>query len=670
MTDESKDLDKWKREAEIDFDVSEDTRDKCNEEMRFISVPGGMWEGFLEKTHGAHGENKGRAKLELDITSEIVNRYVGEQRLNRANGIFKANDDATSESDAELLNGVYRADFVDNDGRASIDQAVYEQAVCGVGAYKITTKFEDEEDPENQKQNIHFEPTYNAFNHVIWDSNAKRLDKADAKRCTLLTTHTHDAFKEAWPDADPVSAMTPTNRTHLNWSTPELIYIAERYTVRKEKVKVHVYENMESGKVESYRADDIKLIADELKADGWEFVRERVLNIRQVYKVIFNGNEILEKEKRIPGKWIPIIPMYGYRTYVDGVEFVKGLVRPMMDANRSFNTNVSRLMESSAASGDSMPIFTEKQVEGKMDLLANRTDKNFMVINDLEDGAGNSVPAGPVGNLPPNQVDPNAIAATQIIDGYVQRQTGSTPQDQVNPDASGKAIKELRKRENLGTAILSDNAKTSIKHGTMVYQAIAAEIYTDTRDKRSIGPDGKDSVQRLNKMVMDEETGQFIQANVLSKGKFSVLIEVGNEYESQKEASIESIERIIGIVAETAPEYIPVLIGSWITTGVDGPGTEALKKFNRNKMLTSGLVEPETPEEEQMLQQLGQQSDPQADLAAAATKQQEAEAMNLVASAGNKDADTMKKKAETAKIIDEVGQARVQKALERLSNTG
>lgn len=667
MTDPSVNLEKAKREAELDFDASEDTRDKCNEEVRFISVPGGMWEGFLTKTHG--GDHSGRAKLELDITSEIVNRYVGEQRLNRANGLFKANDDATSEDDAELLNGVYRADFVDNDGRASIDQAVYEQAVCGVGGYKITTRFENEEDPENQKQNIHFEPIYNAFNHVIWGRNAKRLDKSDAKRCTVLTTHTPEDFSEEWPDAGPVSAITPTNRTHLNWSTPELIYVAERYTVRKEKVKVHVYESLETGKVESYRVDDIKLIADELKADGWEFVRERILNIRQVYKMIFNGDEILEPEKRIPGKWIPIIPMYGYRTYVDGVEFVKGLVRAMMDANRAFNTNVSRMMESSASSGDGIQIYTETQVEGKEELLKDLTDKAYVVINDLEDAQGNPVHAGPVGSIPPNQVDPNAIAATQIIDGYVQRQTGSTPQDQINPDASGKAIRELRKRENLGTAILSDNAKTSIKHGAVVYQAIAAEIYTDARDKRSIGADGKDSVQRLNKMVMDEETGQFIQVNDLSQGKYSVLIEVGNEYESQKEASIESIERIIGVVAETAPEYIPVLIGSWIASGIDGPGTDALKKFNRNKMLTSGLIEPETDEEKQMLEQLGQQTDPQAELAAAATRQQDAEADNLTSSARNKDADTIKKKAETAKIIDEVGQARVQKALGRFANT-
>lgn len=665
MTDKDiADLARWKREAEIDFDISAEVRDAQNEDIRFITVDGGMWEGFLEKTHG-----RGRARPEFDLTSERVNRYIGEQRLNRANGLFKANDNDTSAADAELLNSVYRADFVDNGGRNALDQATYEQAVCGTGAYKILTKFEDEEDPENQKQNIHWKAIYNAFNHVIWDSNAKEIDKSDAKRCTVLTSHTEEDFKETWPDAEPVSAMTPESREHLNWSTHKLIYVAERYSVRQEKVKVSIFENLETGKIKTIASAEVEPIKNELADEGWTFVRERVLKRQQVYKAIFCGNQILEKEKRIAGRFIPIIPMYGYRAFVDGVEYVKGLVRAMKDANRSFNTNLGRMLESSAASGDAMPIFTEQQVKGKEHLLADRTNKNYMVINDLVDASGNPLLAGQVGNLPPNQVDPNALTSLQVISDFIQRQTGSAPQDQIDPDASGKAIRELRKRENLGTAILSDNAKTSIIHGTKVYQSIASEIYTDTRDKRVIGEDGKESIQRLNKMVMDEETGQFVQVNDLSKGKYSVIIEVGNEYESQKEASLDSIERIIGIIADKAPKYLDVLIGQWIAMGVDGPGTEPVRKFNRNQMLIAGLVDPETDEEKQMLEQLGQRPDPQAELAAAATKQQEAEAMNLTASAQEKQANTMKKKAETAKIIDEIGQARIQKALGRFANS-
>ncbi len=48
-------------------------------------------------------------------------------------------------------------------------------------------------------------------------------------------------------------------------------------------------------------------------------------------KSIFNGNEYMQEPKRIAGKWIPIVPVYAYRTYVDGNECYWGLVRKLMD---------------------------------------------------------------------------------------------------------------------------------------------------------------------------------------------------------------------------------------------------------------------------------------------------------------------------------------------------
>jgi hypothetical protein len=404
---------------------------------------------------------------------------------------------------------------------------------------------------------------------------------------------------------------------------------------------------------------------------GWEFVRNRKINRKTVEKTIFNGLESLEEPKRIAGKWIPIIPLYGFRTYVDNVEYYRGLVRKLKDANRTINMGISKMAESSATSGDSLPIFTRQQIKGLESKWQTKTDKSYMVINDLVDPQGNPIASGPVGTLQPNQIDPNTISAIDIISNFVQRLTGNAPQDTIDPDASGKAINALRKRENLNTQVISDNIVQSIKHSGRVYRAMAGDVYTRSQMKKILGADGTIKMEQLNMQSLDPQTGNPIQINDLSRGKFSVDVEVGPQYESQKEATIESIERVMEKIQPDSPYFGP-LIAMWMEN-ITGTGLKPLKEFNKSLMLRQGLVEPESPEEEQIVQQLQQQTDPQDELIKAATNQQNAEAKNLeassiqkIADAGNKEADSQLKKAQAAEKVVDIGIKQTEQTLRRL----
>lgn len=663
------DLDQLKLDVSKDYNASQETREKANEDMRFIGIDGGMWEGFLQDTHNT--ETK-RARLEFDITSDYVMRYVGEWTLNRANVTYTQDDKATSEEDADLLNGVYRADFKDNDGQISQDTAVFEAAVCGVGAFKLTTEFVDPEDSENEDQEVVWEPINNAFNHVMWDENAKRPDKADAKRCTVLTGYSRDAFEEAWPDAEPSSAYSPYSYSEFNWTTREIIYVAERFDIKTIKEDVQVWQTVKGNQVKAFNPEEFELVEDELKAMGWEFVRERTIKRKTVEKSIFTGAEFLQKPKRIAGKFIPVIPVYGFRTYVDNVEYTRGLVRKLKDANRTINMGISKMAESAASSGDSVPILSRDQIKGLESNWANKTNKAYMVLNDIVDAQGNKLPSGPLGYLQPNQLDPNTMQSLDVISNFVQRQTGNAPQDTIDPTASGKAITALRKRENLNTQVMSDNILQSVKHSGKVYRSIAGEIYTRSQMKKVLGVDGTIKIEQLNVQSLDPQTGNPIQINDLSRGRFSVDVEVGPQYESQKEATIESIERVIQRVDPNSPYFGP-LMAMWMEN-IQGTGLTPLKEFNRNLMLKQGLVQPETDKEKQMLQSIQQESDPQDELVKAATNQQNAEAKNLEASSVGKMASAQKDlamaekvKAETADIVVDIGIKRAEQVLRRFA---
>ena len=652
------DLEQYKKDVGTDYDANEEVRQRCNEDMRFIGVDGGMWEGFLEETYSE--ENK-RVMLEIDITSEDVMRFIGEWTLNRANVNFTPDDKSTTEEEAELLSGIYRSDFKDNDGQLSQDLAVFETAISGFGAFEMTPKFVDEEDPENENQEIVWTPINNAFNHVMFDENAVRVDKADANRVTKLTTFSRDAFEDKYPGKEPSDAYVP-EKTHFEWSTRDVIWVATRYEIRVESTDIQVWENIELGQVKAFKEEDD--MAEELKGLGWNKVRERKMDLKTVWQSVFTGLEFLQEPKKIAGKFLPIIPMYGYRTYVDNKEHTHGLVRKKKDPQRTFNMGISKMAEASASSGESLPIFTRKQIEK---LEAEWVDQSaaYRVINDIMDGNGNPIVSGPVGYTPVNQLDPNTMAAMEIVSNVMQRQTGNAPQDSVNPVASGKAIDALENRQNMSTQPIKDNIQQSIKHSGKVYRSMAGDVYTRTQMKKVLGLNGQVKLEQLNSMSLDP-SGNPIMINDLSKGRFGVDVELTPQYESQKRATVESIERVIEKLPENSQYFAPVL-AMWMEN-ITGIGLKPLKEFNRKLMLRQGLVEPDNDEEIQLLEQLSQQTDPQDELAAAATEQQRAEAQNLLASSKNKEADTKKKEVETMKIRSEIGLSIIDRRMEQFNN--
>jgi len=655
-------LDDYKGNIGNDADIMADQRDKANEDLRFVNVTGGMWEGFLEEVFAE------RAKMEFDLVSNFLYRFIGEWNLNRQGVEYRPDDDITTDKDAELLNGIYRADFRDGSGKMALDNAVYEAATCGYGAFKMATNFEDEGDPENERQRVEWRPINNAFNTVFWDQAAKRIDKKDARWVTVLTEFTHDSFKEAFGEGfDPTSAYEPESRREWNWMSGRAlssVMVATRYEIIRKKESVFIYNNLVTGEVEYWSKKDHDFIESELKSDeSREFVRKRKIVVQHVEKSVFSGSDFLEPPKRISGKWLPIIPVYGYRAFVDGAEWYSGLVRKLKDAARLFNMHMNQVAENSASNGQGVPIFDPDQmVDGIANTWVNKTNKPYMLAKSLRDGDDNLVHHGPTGYLNPGQIDGNTATSIQAVLEFIRETTGGVPQDTMDPNASGKAIRAITKRMNLNTQPVQDNISTAIEWSGQVYQSMASDIYNREQMVRTLGIDGTDGQEHLLKMVMDEKTGLFKESNNLRGKKFRAYSDVGPQYDSMREETVENLKGIGDLLASnpSGQQYFPALLAVMLEN-MEGVGLQPLKDMNRKNMLLMGLKKPDTDEDKEfMAQQSEPKPDPQAELAASLGKQAEAEALKFQSQARNLDsgsvknvADAQKIAAETAKIQSE-----------------
>ena len=135
MTEEkdAKKLQQFKDDVTLDAEVGQDQRDADNEDTRFINVIGGMWEGFLTD------DFQDRVKLELDLVSNFLQRFIGQWNQNRVGVECKPDDSKTTKEEAELLNGIYQHDFRKGSGKLSTDTAVDEAATFGVAAFNLLT---------------------------------------------------------------------------------------------------------------------------------------------------------------------------------------------------------------------------------------------------------------------------------------------------------------------------------------------------------------------------------------------------------------------------------------------------------------------------------------------------------------------------------------------------
>jgi hypothetical protein len=170
------------QEALAEFDniqsALRDERLQCLQDRRFYSIAGAQWEGPL----GEQFENK--PKFEVNKIHLAVIRIINEYRNNRITVDFVSKEGKEYDKLADTCDGLYRADEQDSGAEEAYDNAFEEGVAGGFGAWRLRTVYENEEDEEDEKQRIRIEPIFDADSSVFFDLNAKRQDKADAKRCT------------------------------------------------------------------------------------------------------------------------------------------------------------------------------------------------------------------------------------------------------------------------------------------------------------------------------------------------------------------------------------------------------------------------------------------------------------------------------------------------------
>ena len=633
-----------------------DERLQCLQDRRFYSLCGAQWEGPLNDQY----ENK--PKFEVNKIMLAVIRIVNEYRNNRITVDYVSKDGSENDKLAEVCDGLYRADEQASVADEAYDNAFEEAVGGGIGAWRLRTVYEDEEDEENDRQRIRFEPIYDADSSVFFDLNAKRQDKSDAKYCFVVSSMTRDSYKEIYND-DPTDWPKLIHQYEFDWATPDVVFVAEYFKLEEKTETIRIFEAMD-GTEERYTATDFlndEMLEETLLAIGTREVRQKRVKRMRVRKYIMSGGKVLEDAGYIAGKNIPVVVVYGKRWFVDNIERCMGAVRLAKDAQRLKNMQLSKLGEISALSSIEKPIMTPEQVAGHQVMWAedNLRDYPYLLINPVTGPDGGITISGPVAYTKSAAIPPAMAALLQITEQDMQDILGN-PQgaDKMVSGVSGKAVEMIQTRIDMQTFIYMSNFAKGMKRCGEIWLSMAKEIYTeDKRKMKTIAPTGQSGMVELMQPMIDQETGEIVMANDLSNATFDVVAQVGPSSSSKRAATVRALTGMLQIT--TDPETAQVLT-AMAMMNMEGEGVGDANAYFRKKLLRMGVVKPTDDEAQELMAEMqGQPQDPNALYLQAAAEEATAKAakaradtVETVAAAELKRAQTL----ETLGKVDETAQ--------------
>lgn len=610
------------RKFDRDWTASDEARTEATNDLFFSRVS--QWDDWLNEYTTL------QYRGQFDVVRPVVRKLVAEMRQNPVDVMFKPKDGADPNA-ADILMGMYRTDMRHNTAKISVNVAVREQIEAGVGAWRLVTEHEDQ-NPTSNNQVIRRIPIHEACSHVVWDANAKQMDKSDAKHCTVISAMSKDgweAFAEEYglDGEEAPDFQSPSSNWIFPWSTSDVYYIAEHYEVEEKKEVVYIYQDPMTGEPVSYFKRDIKDVIDELADKGMVKIGERKVTRRRVYKTLLTQSDILKNRELIAGEHIPIVPVFGEWSFAGDKEVYEGVVRLTKDGQRLRNMIMSFNADIVARTPKKKPFFFPEQIAGYEYMYSGNDDYPYYLINRTDENSGD-LPIQPLAYYEnPEVPQANALMLDAATAAVKEVATLGVDAEAAGGQVAFDTVNQLNMRADLETYVFQDNLATAMRRDGEIYASMVNDIYDVTRSVSMTLEDGSEKDVELLTQVVDFQSGRVVTLNDI-RGRYETYTDVGPSFQSMKNQNRSELLDLLSKVPQGTPEFQMLLLQYF--TLLDGKGVEMMREYANRQLVTMGLKKPETPEEQEWLQQAQQaqqnQQDPNALIAQAQMVAAEAEA--------------------------------------------
>lgn len=559
------------------WDADSDLRTLAQDDIKFAFQAGNQWDEQTKKARGT------RPCYEYNKTRQHIRQVTNDQRQNRPAIKVRAVEEADKDT-ADTLQGLIRnIESVSNAERAY--DTAFEIAVAGgFGGWRVMAEYADDDAFE---QELKIKEVRNPFSLYL-DPGAQEWDRRDALYGFVTEVLSEGEFKIRYPNAT-VSSFEGTDDWISQWFFDEKVRVCEYWYKKPYTKTIALLSNGETVD----KAEIAEIVDDLARERGVTVVKERQVQCMRVYQCVVSGAEILSKPTLWPGKFIPVVPVWGDLVNIGGRDIYSGMVRFSRDAAKSYNFTRTMAVESVAAAPKAPWLVTPKMLEGGFQKIWDESGtENFPYLPFNPDP---NVPGGMPTRPPPPPIPAALIELANLDNDDLKATMGQFDASlgAKGNETSGKAILARQREGDNANFNYIDNLARAIKYTGEILIDLIPHYYDTPRTIRILGEDGAEKYVKLFDEVQDAQSGQMVRVNDLSRGKFDVTVTTGPSYAT---ARMEAAEMLTNIT-QAAPATAPIL-ADLIVKNMDGPGTDEASRRLRKLAIKQGLVEP-TPEDQQ-----------------------------------------------------------------------
>ena len=479
-----------------------------------------------------------RPMLTINEIDGYCRQVVNSIRQQRPRGKCHPVGNGSDVKIAEIITGIGRHIEVNSDAENAYDLAAEFQVRIGWGYFRILTDYIRD---DSFDQDIFVRQIDNPFT-VYFDPNSQLPDGSDADRCLITDLIRKVDYEQMYPDKPltPFREGASGDSRSVDWITKEDIRIAEYYEIVKTKKRLIQLSNREIPPIWESDLPPPELLA----ARGITVIGDRMSWKKEVHWSKVAGGQVTLEEKIIPGRFIPVIPVYGVRVMIDGKMRKFGMVRPARDPQLMINYWQTSITESIAMAPKAKWLVAEGQIEGHENEWQQANNRAFPYLEYKQtDIAGKEAP-------PPQRLQPEpppagtinaAMAATEAL-GRVLGMFDPVNNRHSGPK-SGEAIRQETGQSEQSNYHFYDNLTRSIKHGWRIFLDYIPVTYDTQRVLRVIGYDGNADLITVNEK--QEVGGVQKVLNDVTVGDYDVIMETGPGFNTKRQEGLVTFTELL-----------------------------------------------------------------------------------------------------------------------------
>lgn len=517
-----------------------------------------------------------RPVIQIDQLGQFVHQVANDVRMNTPTINVIPDGDGADIDTAEFMKGKIKAIEYYSNADTAYDTAVTSAIKCSIGFFRVDHDYINDEGFE---QELKIKRVVNPF-AILLDSTSIEADGSDSMHGSIIEKLAKDKFKARFPGKKAVSFESETGE---ECADGEEVAICEFYKIVDEYKEIGV---LEDGNIEDVSPDRA-------------YKNTRKVSKRTVKRYTLSGADILE-ETTFPGKYVPIIPVYGEEAWEDGKRKLHSLIRKSKSAQRMHNywasLETELLMKQPQA-----PVMAE---EGQIDDYAEDwldPSKAMVLRYKGYDTKGQKI-------APPSRLEPPTIptgiinARRETVDdikatmGMYNAAIGNR-----GSATSGKQEIAQQREGDVATYHFGDNLVKSITHCGRILVCAIPEIIDTARVERIIGEEDEPKEVGVNGQTVEGQEKSFD----LSKGKYGVRVITGAPFTTRRQETVAALTEVF----KAAPELYNVM-GDLYFKNSDFAGAPAMAN-RMKKVIDPKFLDEEDkkdaepapdPEKEQMVQ--------------------------------------------------------------------